>query len=254
MKIFSLAALISLLFLNNEAYYLTPDTSGRDEKSASKNIIRTTFKVDVFIEEGKIHSVIDVGTPPQRLKAYFELAFSDTWVASTGCENSCPARLRKFDFKKSTSFEYYGDKISNDDFAGITAYETFNMGDGLKLGNQGFVLFTTQSTAASSYNTTIFMGLGFSADTSLKATKFPALVENARKQNKIAAKIFSFWLAGSSYFSTNKGELMIGGSDSTRYSGFKLKNLVILPLRIEFRLSFNGKTNVIQKCFENIYY
>jgi hypothetical protein len=67
------------------------------------------------------------------------------------------------------------------------------------------------------------MGLGFST---ISRTRSPTPIENAFNQGLITQNVFSFWFNRHPTNEEDGGELMIGGIDSSRFTG----NITYAPL------------------------
>ncbi|KAG0169810.1 hypothetical protein DFQ28_002864 [Apophysomyces sp. BC1034] len=208
---------------------------------------RDPFTGRLYNDQGSQYLIaVDIGTPPQTFTVTFDTGSADLWVPSSRCPPlSCP--FTRFNESKSSTFhslnEKFGIEYGIGSVNGTYATDTVAVA-GARVQQQQFGLATftkdiltmPPSTSNNSNASTIIgngiLGMGYPQLTAATTNGEPAynpFVFNLVKQNVISEPVFSVFL--------NKvtvdgwaGEIMLGGADSSKYSG-SLQYLPVASLR-----------------------
>ncbi|KAI9033590.1 aspartic peptidase domain-containing protein [Phycomyces nitens] len=189
---------------------------------------------------------LDIGTPPQRFALALDTGSTDIWIPS----RKCPSNIcldAKFDEKKSLTYTATDQNSTIGYGSGNVSVtygtDTVSFG-GVSVKNQPFGLASVVSLDGFSglYNETIprldpspdavkyedvefdgILGLAFPSlskfnNSNEDGTGYGALIFNMIDQKLIAEPIFSVRL-GNPNTMTNSGEVLLGGIDSTQYTG-----------------------------------
>lgn len=169
-------------------------------------------------ENSQYYGAINLGTPGQKFQVIFDTGSSDLWVASSNCDSSC-GRHAKYDATKSSTYVKNGTTFNieygSGPVAGYESGDVLNMG-GLVVPNQIFAEVTDASGLGAAYKLGKFDGILGLAFPILSVNKVPTAFQNLVEQNLVAQPQFSFYLGNSA---KDFGELTLGGSDSSKYTG-----------------------------------
>lgn len=159
---------------------------------------------------------ITIGTPPQSFRVLFDSGSSSLWVPSTDCVDC--GNHNMYNSAQSTSYVENGDPFSigygSGSLTGYLATDTLTVG-GLTIQNQTFAAANQTSEFFTNLNSDGLMGLGF---VNIAIDNVFPPVYNMVAQGLLSKPVFSVWL-DRNLSSSVGGELMFGGSDSTKYSG-----------------------------------
>lgn len=169
-------------------------------------------------ENSQYYGEIALGTPEQTFEVIFDTGSSDLWVASSQCDSSC-GRHSKYNSAASSTYVANGTSFDimygSGPVSGFQSFDTLNMG-GLIVKDQEFAQVTDASGLGAAYKLGKFdgiLGMGFGV---LSVNKVPTPFSNLVSQGLIDTAQFAFYL-GNSF--TDKGELVLGGTDPAHYTG-----------------------------------
>jgi len=198
-------------------------------------------------QNAQYYGEITIGTPPQPFTVVFDTGSSNLWVPSSECswlDIACWLH-NQYDHTKSTTYVANGTDFSieygSGSLTGFLSYDTVNFG-GLNIKNQIFAEATDQPGLTFVFAQ--FDGILGMAFESISVDAATPVWYNLLSQGLVSQPIFSFWLNRDTN-STVGGELLLGGIDSSHYTG----TISYIPLTSEtyweFALDdfiFNGKS------------
>ncbi|XP_053310247.1 gastricsin-like isoform X1 [Spea bombifrons] len=157
---------------------------------------------------------ISIGTPPQNFLVAFDTGSSNLWVASTYCQSPACTNHVLFNPSQSSTYTSNNQQFSmwygSGSMTGVLGYDTVTV-QGLSIQNQELGLSVTEPSSFFYYSK--FDGIFGMAYQSLSAEGATTAVQGLIQQNLIPQAVFSFYLTGQS------GEVILGGVDSSLYSG-----------------------------------
>eukprot|EP00604_Paraphysomonas_vestita_P002846 CAMPEP_0174818354 /NCGR_PEP_ID=MMETSP1107-20130205/1018_1 /TAXON_ID=36770 /ORGANISM="Paraphysomonas vestita, Strain GFlagA" /LENGTH=362 /DNA_ID=CAMNT_0016030085 /DNA_START=105 /DNA_END=1193 /DNA_ORIENTATION=+ len=169
-------------------------------------------------ENSQYYGEISLGTPEQKFDVIFDTGSADLWVASSNCDSSC-GRHNKYDSTKSSTFIANGTtfhiEYGSGPVSGYESVDTLNMG-GLIVHDQIFAEVTDVSGLGAAYKMGKFDGILGLAFPVLSVNKVPTAFENVVSQGLVTSAEFAFYLGNSA---KDKGELTLGGTDPSHYTG-----------------------------------
>lgn len=199
-------------------------------RSQPMNKVQRLHKRDMFgaglhNANGKEYLVeVGVGTPPQLFNLTLDTGSADFWVPSTSCPvDMCPHT--RFNPQKSSTFQSLPQQLNIEygigSAQGVYGVDTVKVGQA-SLPNQtiGLVANTQNilSPAGSDDNSNGILGLGY-PNLSMKTGKKPGHFVMGLYESKIISEpVFSIFL--NSHFTYGlSGQVVLGGVDSTKFSG-----------------------------------
>ncbi|KAJ3209177.1 hypothetical protein HDU67_006359 [Dinochytrium kinnereticum] len=173
---------------------------------------------------------ISLGTPPQQFNVVIDTGSTYLWVGSTACGSDCNNRNY---YDKSASRTHgilpaFGGQpgtisYGTGSLSGIFSVERFGIGD-LVVDNQAFLEVISQSDILQRIMNGQWdgiMGLAYDGGAAASKTYYTAFNSLVRGRG-VTDSTFCIWLNGSvdgeTYF-TNGGKLVLGGIDSSLYTG-----------------------------------
>lgn len=163
---------------------------------------------------------ITIGTPPQNFTVLFDSGSSNLWIPSSNCNKTDAACLVHAEYNSSASTTY----VANGEFfeimygsGALTGYVSQDVVtvSGLTIQNQ---VFAEATNPGPNFITTAFdgiFGLGFQE---IAVDNIVPPFYNMIQQGLIPKPLFSVWLDRNES-DPNGGEVIFGGSDSSKYSG-----------------------------------
>eukprot|EP01017_Pseudomicrothorax_dubius_P020575 TRINITY_DN223_c0_g2_i1.p1 TRINITY_DN223_c0_g2~~TRINITY_DN223_c0_g2_i1.p1 ORF type:complete len:543 (+),score=77.53 TRINITY_DN223_c0_g2_i1:66-1694(+) len=139
---------------------------------------------------------VDVGTPPQRMKAIFDTGSGNLVVNSFRCYDVSCLSKNRFDSQSSSTYKTKGSRAMIH-YGGSKVEGVINIDDvsiaGLKLRQQEFLEVTHEKTASpTNTGAEVIVGLGLP---SLALRGLTPIFENMVRQNLLKENIFSFYLS-----------------------------------------------------------
>jgi cathepsin D len=168
-------------------------------------------------EDAQYYGPITAGTPPQKFNVIFDTGSANLWIPAKNCSN-CGLHP-KYDSSKSSTYKPNGTKFAIQYGSGPVSgfYADDNIGWGTNtVKNQIFAEVDDVSGLGAAYALGQFdgiLGMGFYA---ISADGTPTVFDDLFAQGLVSQNVFAFYLTSDP---TKTGELTLGGSDSTHYSG-----------------------------------
>ncbi|KAM3934470.1 gastricsin-like [Leptodactylus fuscus] len=157
---------------------------------------------------------ISIGTPPQNFLVAFDTGSSNLWVASSYCQSPACTNHPLFNPQQSSTYttnnQQFAMSYGSGSMTGVLGYDTVTV-QGLSIQNQEFGLSITEPSSFFYYAK--FDGIFGMAYQSMSAGGATTAVQGLIQQNLIPQPVFSFYLTEQS------GEVILGGVDSSLYSG-----------------------------------
>ncbi|XP_077190641.1 gastricsin-like [Paroedura picta] len=162
---------------------------------------------------------ISIGTPPQSFLVLFDTGSSNLWVPSVYCQSQACTNHPLFNPSQSSTYstndQTFSLQYGTGSLTGIFGYDTVAI-QGISITNQQFGLSETEPGTNFVYaQFDGILGLAYPAISAGGAT---TVVQGLMQENLLSAPVFSFYLSGQES-SQNGGELVLGGVDTSLYSG-----------------------------------
>ncbi|XP_068158869.1 lysosomal aspartic protease [Drosophila tropicalis] len=193
------------------------------------------------------YGTISIGTPAQNFVVLFDTGSSNLWVPGIDCLDCIYDGQTVYNSTASSTYIANGTafsiKYGTGDLTGYLSIDTISVA-GLTITNQTFAEATSESNFLSNTAFDGIFGMGY-ADLAVDGVMPPFY--NMYEQGLVENAVFSFYLLrgntaySSIYTEGNGGELILGGSDSTLYSG----DLTYVPISQEGYWQFQmGSVNL----------
>jgi hypothetical protein len=195
-------------------------------------------------QNAQYYGPITVGTPPQKFNVIFDTGSSNLWVPSKKCTN-CGFTHPKYDNSKSSTYKANGTvfniRYGSGPVSGFLSADSVTLGNATATG-QTFAEITNVKGLGLAYKIGKFdgiLGLGFK-DISIDGIQ--TVIGSLRDQGAIAEAIVGFYLTSDS---GSSGEMVIGGVDSSKFTGLPTYVPVTIKGYWEAKLdglNINGKS------------
>ncbi|XP_017034057.1 lysosomal aspartic protease [Drosophila kikkawai] len=163
---------------------------------------------------------ISIGTPPQYFMVQFDTGSSNLWIPSVNCTSAGCYDHQTYNQTASSTYQangtYFSITYGTGSVSGYLAVDSVSVG-GLTVANQKFGQVYTE--VGTNFVDALFdgiLGMGFPA---LAADGVVPLFQNMISQSLVANSVFSFYLRDNGSTVNYGGELILGGSDPSLYSG-----------------------------------
>ncbi|CAJ1054287.1 nothepsin [Xyrichtys novacula] len=180
---------------------------------------RSSEKIYNFMD-AQFYGDISLGTPEQNFSVVFDTGSSDLWVPSSYCVSQACALHRRFKAFESSTFHHdgrmFGIHYGSGHLLGVMARDTLKVG-ALTALNQEFGESVYEPGAA--FVMAKFdgvLGLGYP---SLAEILGNPVFDNMLAQKTVEEPVFSFYLSRKGGDRDPQGELLLGGTDETLYTG-----------------------------------
>ncbi|XP_061486370.1 gastricsin-like [Rhineura floridana] len=162
---------------------------------------------------------ISIGTPPQNFLVLFDTGSSNLWVSSVYCKSEACTNHPLFNPSQSSTYstndQTFSLQYGTGSLTGLFGYDTVTI-QGISITSQEFGLSETEP--GSSFVYAQFDGILGLAYPAISAGSATTVMQGLMKENLLDAPVFSFYLRGQES-SQSGGELVLGGVDSSLYSG-----------------------------------
>jgi len=179
-------------------------------------------------ENAQYYGEIALGTPLQKFNVIFDTGSSDLWVASSNCDSSC-GRHAEYNSADSSTYVANGQPFNitygSGPVGGYESVDTLTLG-GEVVTSQEFAEVTNAAGLGAAYKIGKFDGILGMAFPVLSVNHVPTVFENMVTQELVPKAEFAFYLGDSR---SDKGELVLGGTDPKHYSG----SFQYVPLKAE---------------------
>jgi len=203
---------------------LTKSKSPNQLNHESGNADAMTSPAEILTNFGDVQyfGSLGIGTPAQDFKILFDTGSSDIWVPGNDCDQqylACSAKT-KFKYQDSATYTNTGNSISIQyglgSMEGFQCVDTVTL-DGLAVPGQTFAQAIELPGGA--FDDVGFDGIMGMAFSSLAQNNVPTVFDNMIKNKLVSQPVFSFYLNRDPSNVDNGGELLLGGIDTTRYTG-----------------------------------
>lgn len=159
------------------------------------------------------YGTVSLGTPPQTFKVDFDTGSSNLWLPSASCTN-CPTTATKYDSAASSTYVANGEAFSiqygSGSCTGFLSEDVFSVGN-----FSAAVTFAEVLSESAQFESSKFDGLLGLAFPSIAVDAVTPIVQQLIAASQLAVDVFAFYLQDE----TGTGELTIGGTDATKYTG-----------------------------------
>lgn len=185
--------------------------------TGSKHVEVNGFPVSITnYQDAQYYGPISLGTPPQNFNVVFDTGSSNLWVPSQSCWAIACLLHNRYDSSSSSTFRKNGSSFAirygSGSVAGILSTDTLTIGS-VSVTGQTFGEATAEPGV--SFDVAQFDGIAGFAFESISVDKVTPIWYNILSQKKLPPQ-FSFWLSKEN---GEGGELFLGGSDPTHYTG-----------------------------------
>ncbi|KAH8335226.1 hypothetical protein KR067_004104, partial [Drosophila pandora] len=222
----------------------------RQNVLAEKAYLRTKYQLPTLrgVNEEQLsnslnmayYGAISIGTPAQSFKVLFDSGSSNLWVPSNTCTSDACQTHNQYDSSASSTYVANGESFSiqygTGSLTGYLSEDTVDV-NGLKIQSQTFAESTSEP--GTNFNNANFDGILGMAYEALAVDGVAPPFYNMVSQGLVDSSVFSFYLARDGT-SSQGGELIFGGSDSSLYSG----DLTYVPISEQgyWQFTMNGSS------------
>lgn len=178
-------------------------------------------------QNAQYYGPISVGSPAQNFNVIFDTGSSNLWVPGKTCTNCGTHPL--YDSSKSSTYKANGTAFNiqygSGPVSGFLSEDVATVGD-ITVKYQTFAEITDTKGLGLAYKLGKFDGILGLAFPSISVDGIPTVFENMVSQGLVQQQVVSFYLSSKS---GSDGEMVVGGIDSTKFTG----QLQYVPLTSE---------------------
>eukprot|EP00996_Jenningsia_fusiforme_P001125 NODE_2027_length_1319_cov_67.381102_g1843_i0.p1 GENE.NODE_2027_length_1319_cov_67.381102_g1843_i0~~NODE_2027_length_1319_cov_67.381102_g1843_i0.p1 ORF type:complete len:390 (-),score=88.22 NODE_2027_length_1319_cov_67.381102_g1843_i0:148-1233(-) len=171
------------------------------------------------VQNAQYYGELSVGTPPQKFKVLFDTGSSNLWLPSTKCTN-CGFSHKKYDSSRSATYQKDGRAFAiqygSGACSGFLSKDCVQLG-GLNVTGTTFAEVTNEPGEV--FARSKFDGLMGMAFQSIAVDNVTPVFRDMVDQKLIKEPVFGFWLASKANKYGKGGELVLGSSDGSHYTG-----------------------------------
>jgi hypothetical protein len=163
------------------------------------------------------------GSPAQAFEVIFDTGSSNVWVPSTKCSESACSGKAKYDSSKSSTYIANGTKFEilygSGPVSGFLSEDNIAVG-GLSLNKFTFAEVTDVTGLGPAFSVGKFDGIAGLGYPSISVDGLPTFFGELSRQGIVSENEFAFYLEPASGITpATTGELFLGGSDPSHYTG-----------------------------------
>ncbi|XP_003128442.1 gastricsin isoform X1 [Sus scrofa] len=162
---------------------------------------------------------ISIGTPPQNFLVLFDTGSSNLWVPSVYCKSLACTTHARFNPSKSSTYstdrQTFSLQYGSGSLTGFFGYDTLKI-QSIQVPDQEFGLSETEPGTSFLYAQ--FDGIMGLAYPDLSAGGATTAMQGLLQEDALTSPVFSFYLSNQQS-SQDGGELVLGGVDSSLYTG-----------------------------------
>jgi hypothetical protein len=178
-------------------------------------------------QNAQYYGPASVGTPAQTFQMIFDTGSSNLWVPGKSCTN-CGSHPT-YDSTKSSTYQANGTDFNiqygSGPVSGFLSQDVATVGD-ITVKYQTFAEINNTKGLGLAYKLGKFDGILGLAFPSISVDHIPTVFQNMVEQGLVTDQVISFYLSSKS---GSDGEMVVGGIDSTKYTG----DLTYVPLSSE---------------------
>jgi len=226
---FLLLLLLATFLVSAESELVRFQLNKRSNEDFVKGVLSTTASSLLRGQEGDVvindyqnaqyFGTISLGTPSQPFSVIFDTGSADLWVASSACGLLSCGLHKRFTSKASSTYAANGTSFNirygSGPVSGYWSQDNLNVGEIAVVG-QGFAEVTNARGLGPAYLLGKFDGIFGLAFPVLAVDGVPTSFSNMIAQGLLPLPQFAFYLGT---YDGERGELVLGGSDPTHYTG-----------------------------------
>eukprot|EP00998_Keelungia_sp_KM082_P004932 NODE_1628_length_1273_cov_158.862129_g1613_i0.p2 GENE.NODE_1628_length_1273_cov_158.862129_g1613_i0~~NODE_1628_length_1273_cov_158.862129_g1613_i0.p2 ORF type:complete len:409 (+),score=118.03 NODE_1628_length_1273_cov_158.862129_g1613_i0:63-1229(+) len=189
--------------------------------------------------DAQYYGTITIGTPAQNFKVLFDTGSSNLWVPGMNCTAVACRLHHRYHRDASSTYVANGTKFDivygSGTVSGVLDEDTVGFG-GLQITKTTFA--ETEKEPGVAFVAAKFDGVLGMAYQAIAVDNVTPVWQRALQEGLIQTPVFGFWLAKEANTHGKGGELTLGGTDSSHYSG----SLTWIPLISEtyWEIAFDG--------------
>jgi hypothetical protein len=204
---------------------------GRSGLGPSHTVAKALDGTPVIINDfsnAQYYGLVQIGTPAQNFEVVMDTGSSNLWVPSANCSISNCFLHPRYNHAKSSSYKangtFFGITYGSGPVSGFLSVDTVTLGGSLVDNSQTFAEINNATGLGFAFAIGHFDGILGLAWQSISVDHVPTVFQNLVAQG--LPSVFSFYLSNGD---GTKGELMLGGINTARFSGA----LTYIPLSHE---------------------
>lgn len=168
-------------------------------------------------QDAQYYGEISVGTPPQKFQVIFDTGSSNLWIPSAKCTNC--GNHPTYNHNDSSTYHANGTSFKilygSGPVSGFISNDNVDVG-GLTVKHVDFAEITNVKGLGAAYSLGKFDGILGMAWNKISVDDIPTIFSDFVQQGLVDQPVFAFYLSSDS---SKKGELTLGGIDTSKYTG-----------------------------------